>query len=1153
MALTSRLESMLQRLWSHDRMQVTGVRGTLPLALTFSQLSSESLRAQAHVIVAPTNEIAERLLQDLLFFDPEASFFTSLLPGFEVSPISGLTSSRRLVTGRLSWLQKARRCKGGDLFITSLPNVLQKTLPKKEFDDYTLSISRNFEITSDFLQKLHQGGYRSTALVEDMGTYSQRGNIFDIFSPAHPTPLRMELFGDYIDTIKAFDPQTQRSLHAVESIDIVPASEILLKDHTRETFLKKLADAGSTHELDQWRHSVLANQHFQGIENLIPLFYEDSESPLQYFKTPPSLWLLDKVELEKTYDSTVAELKQDFAEHNWAQNLTAADFYMPLESIIESPLKTVSVDPIPLTDNRDNEEEEIIEYSTKKVILPPLGTNRSGAAQQLLTEFKHQGYGIFISSSSTTQAQRLSRQLEAVGFEVSLIESPPYDWSNWTSQQHEAPHLVHLITQTFSESMVLPEDKLVFLKEREILEKTKRAAKPTPNFEEVKAITFGDLKPGEPIVHVLHGVGIYEGLKVLDVDGAKSEYLQVRYKDADKLYVPVYKLSLVHKFSAPFNPHLVDKLGGTSWEKAKIKVKHHLREVAGDLLKLYALRNKIERKSYEIPESDYKTFENEFPYEETDDQLKATDDITKDFTGVRPMDRLICGDVGFGKTEVAMRAAFLAVQNNKQVAILVPTTTLAFQHYENFRNRFKKWPIRVASYSRFTSPKTAKEIIAKSKTGEIDILIGTHRLFSKSIEFKNLGLLVIDEEQRFGVIHKEKIRQLKTNVDTLTLSATPIPRTLNMSFMGVRDLSLINTPPQDRLPVRTYVMKYNKEIIKKSVDTELKRGGQVLFVHNRVQSIYKLQDELRELMPNVRIRIGHGQMNEEELEETILAFFHHEFDLLLCTTIIESGMDIPRTNTILIDRADTFGLSQLYQLRGRVGRGTERAYCYLFVPPHGIDSEAQERLKVLQENTSLGSGLRIAQYDLELRGAGDILGESQSGHANAVGYDLYMELLQEALSEAKGEDKSALAPEPEVNLKIPAFIPDSYMPDIRLRLAFYKMLSDAKLSDDIDRIEADLRDRFGPVPEEVLNLMGTVLIRNLCKEIGIKDVSVGPKNIILSFSDNNKINPEKLIRIVMGQANKYKLQPNNRLLLRLEKKDWASIFEEITTLAKRAS
>lgn len=1149
LALGTRLETMLERYWSRDLIQVAGARGSLPLALTLTQLSSPKLKSQPHVVVTPSSETAEALMNDILFFDPEAALYTTILPGFEVSPLSGLTTSRRFVTGRLSWLERARQSRPGQIFICSLPTLLQKTLPPADFDAFSSKVSRNFEISSAFLSRLHQVGYRPVALVEDVGTYSQRGNIFDIYSPSSLLPLRMELFGDYVESIKSFDPQTQRSIGNVESVTIVPASEVVLKDATRENFLRKLADAGTSIEIDQWRHSILADQHFHGIENLIPLFYEETFSPLAYFKDKPVLWLQDKVELEKSFDTMMAEIQQDLKEHAWVkQTLKAESFYSDAAEIFSSPLKTITFDPVPLS---GQEDEDTVQYITRKVVMPPLGQNRSLAAKEFLEKLKDDGDTIFVSSASVTQAQRLSKQLEGAGLEAKIIDEIPFHWPELVAAQQQSRSLIHIIPLGFSESMVLPDEKLVFLREREILEKSRRPSrsKAATNFEEVKAITFGDLKPGEPIVHVQHGVGIYEGLKVLDLDGTKSEYLQIRYKDADKLYVPVYKLSLVHKFSAPFNPHLVDKLGGSSWEKAKIKVKHHLREVAGDLLKLYATRSQIERRPYELSDGDYGTFEAEFPYEETDDQMRAAEDIIKDFKGLKPMDRLVCGDVGFGKTEVAMRAAFWAVQNNKQVAVLVPTTTLSFQHDENFRNRFKKWPIKVASYSRFTSPKEAKEVIAKAKAGEVDILIGTHRLFSKDVEFKNLGLLIVDEEQRFGVIHKEKIRQLKANVDTLTLSATPIPRTLNMSFMGVRDLSLINTPPQDRLPVRTYVMKYNKEIIKKAVDTELKRGGQVLFVHNRVQSIYTLQSELQELMPGVRIRVGHGQMKEDELEETILAFFQHEFDVLLCTTIIESGMDIPRTNTILIDRADTFGLSQLYQLRGRVGRSTERAYCYFFVPPHGVDSEAQERLKVLQENTSLGSGLRIAQYDMELRGAGDILGESQSGHANAVGYDLYMELLQEALIEVRGDGSSAPMPEPEVNLKLAAFIPDAYMPDIRLRLAFYKMLSDAKSNNDIDRIEGDLRDRFGPVPDEVLNLMGTVLIRNLCKDLGIKDVSAGPKNVILTFSDKPKVSHERIMKLITNQSGKYKVQPNNRLLLRIEKRDWATIFDEISKVA----
>ncbi|MEQ1876976.1 MAG: transcription-repair coupling factor, partial [Bdellovibrionia bacterium] len=614
-------------------------------------------------------------------------------------------------------------------------------------------------------------------------------------------------------------------------------------------------------------------------------------------------------------------------------------------------------------------------------------------------------------------------------------------------------------------------------------------------------------------------------------------------------FLPVYKISQIQRFSSAANVQTLDRLGGTSWKKATIKVRSHLREVAGELLKLYAERSQVERDPYPSPDDEYRAFEAFFPYAETEDQLKAIDAILSDLSKSKPMDRLICGDVGFGKTEVAMRAAFKVAQSGKQVAVLVPTTTLAIQHLETFRKRFKKWPVRIGGFSRFTSTSESSKVISELKEGKLDIVIGTHRLFSRDIEYKDLGLLIVDEEQKFGVTHKEKIRKMRIHVDTLALSATPIPRTLNMSLMGIRDLSLINTPPQDRLPTRTFVVRNNPEVIRKAIQSEIARGGQVLYVHNRIQSIYGLQDELKSIVPGVNIRVGHGQMDEKELENTIIGFFNNEFQVLLCTTIIESGMDIPRANTMIVDRSDTFGLSQLYQLRGRVGRGQERAYCYLMIPSNvKLDPDAQERLKVLQENTALGSGLKIAHYDMELRGTGDILGEDQSGHISAVGYDLYLELLEDALREIRGDRKTSETVDPEINLRIPAFIPDEYIPDIRVRLTFYKMLSDAKTPQAIDRIEEDLRDRFGEAPEAALNLLGISLIRQLCQDLLIKDVSLGPKNLLLTFSEKTALSPEKIIQLAMRPEKKYRLSPNNRVSVRMEKQSWVQVHEELTYL-----
>ncbi|MCC6276697.1 MAG: transcription-repair coupling factor, partial [Oligoflexia bacterium] len=659
---------------------------------------------------------------------------------------------------------------------------------------------------------------------------------------------------------------------------------------------------------------------------------------------------------------------------------------------------------------------------------------------------------------------------------------------------------------------------------------------------------FADLQPGDLVVHLLHGVGIYDGLKKITLQGLENEFIQLRYKDGDKLYLPVYRAAQIQKYTGLGGQALLDKLGTQSWQKAKIKVKNALKDLASELLSLYSKRAASQGFAFSTPDQSFREFESTFPYDETPDQEKAIEDVIDDMVKPRPMDRLVCGDVGFGKTEVAVRAAYKAAQDGKQTAVLVPTTVLAFQHSQTFTKRFSETGVRVEMISRFVSPKNTKAILKDVAEGKVDILIGTHRLLSRDVHFKNLGLLVVDEEQRLGVTHKEKIKKLKTQIDVLTLSATPIPRTLNLSLMGIRDLSLISTPPMERMSTRTFISRYNSEIIRKAIDNELQRGGQVFVVHNRVQSINEFASEIQKLVPAAKIRVGHGQMAEEDLEKVMVDFYNHEFDVLVSTTIIESGLDIPRANTMIIDRADTFGLSQLYQLRGRIGRSKERAYAYLLLPAHGqIDPTAQERLRIIQKYSELGSGFQIAHHDLELRGSGNILGDDQSGHISAVGYELYMDLLSQALQETKGEPVEE-AIEPDINLKVQALIPDTYIEDIRIRLMYYRMLGEIKGETDLDRIEEELVDRFGEIPEPVTNLFGIMLIRQTCKELGVRDISQGPKNLSLAFTNSTSASPEKMVQLVSKKGAKYQLTPDQRLIVKIDQISWQSVLEELKTI-----
>jgi transcription-repair coupling factor (superfamily II helicase) len=776
-------------------------------------------------------------------------------------------------------------------------------------------------------------------------------------------------------------------------------------------------------------------------------------------------------------------------------------------------------------------------------------------AVEKIKMWRQDGYRCFVWAGTQTQSQRLQYLFETHGLNAEIIsQDNSFKWPDYLARQDANSDVLHLLPKSLSASFRAQEEKIVFIREEDIFgSRSHREQKKTKGSLESRtnALSFGDLNPGDLIVHTLHGVGIYEGLKKIPVQGVDAEFIQLKYKDGDKLYLPVYRIGQIQKYSSPGGSAIVDKLGSTSWQKAKVKVRSALKDVASELLALYAKR--AQSVGFAFPESDddFREFEATFPYDETPDQAKAIDDVISDMEKPRPMDRLVCGDVGFGKTEVAIRAAYKSVQAKKQVAVLVPTTVLAFQHFQNFKKRFGDTGVNVAMISRFSSGAQIKKDLNLLSEGKVDILIGTHRLLSKDVKFKDLGLLVVDEEQRFGVTHKEKIKRFRADVDVLTLSATPIPRTLNMALMGVRDLSIINTPPEDRLSIRTFISRFDEEVIKKAITSEISRGGQVFFIHNRVQSIYGFSDQIRALVPDARIRVAHGQMPDDELEKTMLDFYSHEFDVLICTTIIESGLDIPLANTIILDRADTFGLSQLYQLRGRVGRSKERAYAYLLIPPQGVvDKTAQERLKIIQEYTELGSGFHIAHHDLELRGSGNILGEDQSGHIAAVGYELYMELLENALSEAKGEGHLEEDLEPEINLRIPAFIPDTYIEDIRIRLAYYKVLSDIKDETDLDRIELDLVDRFGQAPVEVTNLFGIMLIRRLCKDIGVRDISSGLKNLSLLFSDSTKVNPDAVVRLATTQYKKYQITPEQSLIIRLNSMTWPTILDELKSLKK---
>lgn len=1123
---------------------------------------SSDIKNLPRLVVCPSIQDAHRISQAVAFFSPHS--ICRVLPDWDVSPYQGLYPRPQNTHERISFLNALLDPKPGEIFIAPIMALLQKTLPFEMFMKSRLTLKVGDEFPAEFVQQLSLLGYQAASYVEDCGQFAQRGGILDVFSPAHSSPVRFELFGDTIESIRLFSVSDQRSQSDLKQAVIVTASEIIWETDSLEEVLARYRDSladlkNLPHEAEELLRTLSRMGRPQGIEFLLPYFYKKPGTVLDYICTDFSVWNSDQIGVDRHAESALQELKAD------QQAATASPIQAEADELflrLEDLRFPESFPQFQLSEIELAGSDNIIPYTSQKVL--DLQSAAQGAVvgssewssrlREKLSAWKNDHFDLFISTKSRSQADRIQAFLEKMGFEPIILGQDQFSWHSWHEAQRSNDRLIHIIPRPISESMKSTEDRRIFLRDEDLFGK-KFKARATSSVDEfhkkARIMSFGELKPGHSVVHVQHGIGIYEGLKVMDINGAPSEFLQIAYKDKDKLYLPVYRIGQIQKYAGAAGTVALDKLGGTSWERTKIKVRAHLRDIASELLKIYAARAESRRPSFVTDSPELLSFESQFEYEETQDQLRAIDDIKKDLGSEKPMDRLVCGDVGFGKTEVAMRAAFLAAQNGKQVVVLAPTTVLTFQHLETFKKRFAGFPFEIRALNRFVSSSEVKKTLQDLRSGAVHILIGTHRVLSKDVEFKDLGLLIVDEEQRFGVAHKERIRKIKMNVDTLAMSATPIPRTLNMSLVGIRDLSLINTAPVDRLPTRTFVCKFDPSTIRKAIKAEMDRGGQVYFIHNRIQSIYGLADELRQIIPEARMKIGHGQMDEEELEKTMVSFFHHEIDVLICTTIVESGMDVPRANTMFIDQAQMMGLSQLYQLRGRVGRSKQRAYCYLMVPNEkNLDKDAQERLKVIQQNTALGSGITVAQYDLELRGTGNILGDDQSGHVNAVGYELYMDLLNDAISTAKGQPTEDRELEPEINLRIPALIPDSYISDIRIRLSYYKALTEIDGPEDIDRMEVELKDQFGEIPQETLNLMGLMLIRLQCKRLGVRDVSAGLKNVSLIFTPQTKLKPEVAIGLASKENKKYSLTPDNRLNIRLNSITWPNVYEELGLLLR---
>lgn len=1055
---------------------------------------------------------ARKIYDDLKTFTEACCYFPIKEMVFNVDVTSQDIKTERLRT--------IKRILDGEkiIVVTSVDAIFYKMPDKKLLGESKihLSLNDNIEIM-ELSEKLVDMGYERVNAVEGPGQFALRGGIVDIFSPAFMEPYRIEFFGDEIDTIRNFDVISQRSIGDTDSALIYPAREVIMKSQDIQEIIERLNidydkrlkafSKKNKESAENFKNRIKENieklsnlRYFDGIDSYIPYLYKETQGFIDYFKEP--LIIMDESsrisQRIKTAFDEFQEVYKSLLEKGDIMP-SQGEYMFSTEYLIGeiNKCKTVALNMLPRV-VEDFKPRSLVNFNA--VSINPLSGNIEYLLDEIRTRVKR-NYRILILAGTPARAQRLEKSLKEEDFIVS-----------YTDNVEDIKSGSIVITYgSIKRGMDFPNIKLSIISDREIFKEKKDKQKKEFTKKSRKIESFTDLKPGDFVVHVNHGIGVFKGIKELLIEGIKKDYLVLQYHGGDTLYVPVEQLDMVQKYiGSNENPPRIYKLGGSEWAKTKKKVKESLKEMAEDLVKLYATRSTLVGHAFSKDTNWQKQFEDEFPYQETQDQLLSIEEIKKDMENSRPMDRLLCGDVGYGKTEVAIRAAFKAVMDGKQVAVLVPTTILAEQHYNNFLQRFMNYPVTVDMISRFRNREQQKRTIRELAVGNVDVIIGTHRILQKDIKYKDLGLLVIDEEQRFGVSHKEKIKAMKKNIDVLTLTATPIPRTLHMSLSGVRDMSIIETPPEERYPVQTYVMEYNDGIIRDAVIREMSRGGQVFFVYNRVETIKDMQLSLSRLVPEAKIIIAHGQMNEKELEEVIMQFISGEGDILLCTTIIETGIDMPNVNTLIVYDADRMGLSQLYQLRGRVGRSNRLAYAYFTYKRDKILSEtAEKRLKAIKEFTEFGSGFKIAMRDLEIRGAGNLLGTQQHGHMAAVGYDLYCQMLEEAVKELTGDEKEEYI-ETTVEISINAYIPDDYIEDEVQKIETYKKIASIENMDEKMDIEEELVDRFGDIPKPLENLINIAYIRAIAKGLRIIGIKQSGKDVLIRFKDGNLIDIEKI-------------------------------------------
>ncbi len=1076
------------------------------------------------LVIAQSSREAETLSEEIRFF-AGPSLSVNVFPDLETLPYDSFSAHPDITSARLATLAELPRARHG-VWLVAIDTLLQRLAPRSYIEAYSLKVHLNETLDLEVLRaQLAMAGYAAVTQVVAHGEFAVRGSLIDVFPMGSDAPYRIDLLDRDVDSIRRFDPDSQRSLDKLDRIHLLPARETPLNPQAVREFRGRyrLRFSGDLSEQAIYR-DVSSGVAPGGIEFFLPLFFERTSHLFEYL--PPNSIIIDINDAASRAPDLwngIVERHEQLRHDRYRPILDPAELYLTPGEFLESfsPWPRIQLHAFEWPPETAGTFQN---FSTAVPALVRIDPRAGEPAAELVSHINTTTARILIAAESAGRRELILDLLRGRGVQAKIFD-------NFAAFQTAGLKLGITVSGAAS-GLTLEAPPLQILTESQLFGDRARQERRRRRTERDPAKILkelSDLRIAAPVVHESYGVGRYVGLQTMDIAGYTGEFLVLEYADGDKLYVPVQSLHLVSRYTgAPAETAPLHKLGGDQWQKARRKAAQRIRDVAAELLDLYSRRAARLGTRMLAGEAEYRAFQAGFPFEETADQAAAIEQVIADLKSDKPMDRVICGDVGFGKTEVALRAAFIAVQAGKQAAVLVPTTLLAQQHYTTFVDRFADWPVRIESLSRFRTNKEAAGIIAGIAAGTVDIVIATQRLLQGKVRFKDLGLVVIDEEHRFGVRDKERLKALRTEVDVLTLTATPIPRTLNMAIGGLRDLSLITTPPAERLAVKTFVLEWNETVVREAALREIRRGGQIYFVHNTIETIEKTAQAIRELVPEASVAVGHGQMRERDLEQLMLDFYHRRFNVLVCTTIIESGIDVPTANTIVIDRADRFGLAQIHQLRGRVGRSHHRAYAYLITPPRkAMTADAIKRLEALESLEELGAGFTLATHDLEIRGAGELLGDEQSGQIQEIGYNLYMELLERAVSALKS-GKQADLERPldagsEVDLHVPVLIPEDYVPDVHLRLMLYKRIAGTSSREELDELKVEMIDRFGPIPPFAQSLFRATYLKLRAAALGIRKIDAGASNGYLLFEEQNTIDPKRVLKLIQGKPKEYRL------------------------------